>query len=139
VDVPSKSVNRDRGGGTDVAADLRRFAANYVREQEKDDVAGQERYYAGSVHFYGEGDLSWTRIAAATRRYHQNSRQRRYGISPASVRGPVDGGFWIVEQPYTWSKSDGTRVQTGKSVVRMRVVASGHGDFKITSVEEVGR
>jgi hypothetical protein len=139
VDLPSKSVSRDRSEGTGIAGDLRRFAANYVRDQEKDNVASQARYYAGSVHFYGEGDLSWTRIAAATRRYHQNSRQRRYNISPASVRGPVDGGFWIVEQPYTWSKSDGTRVQTGRSVLRMRVIPWGRGDFKITSIEEVGK
>ena len=138
VDAPSKSSNRDRSGETDVGGDLRRFAASYVREQEKEDVASQERYYSGSVHFYGEGDLSWTRIAAATRRYHRDSGQRRYNVLPANVRGPVDGGFWVVDQPYTWSKSDGTRVQTGKSVLRMRVIPSGRGRFKITSVEQVG-
>ena len=140
IPSPAKSVNRERKGDGDVAGDLRRFAANYLRADEKENVADQERFYAGSVHFHGEGDLSWTRIAAATRRYHQNAHQRRYTISQAaSVRGPVDGGFWIVEQPYAWTKSDGARVQTGRSVLRMRVVPSGHGDFKITSVEEVGR
>jgi hypothetical protein len=139
VDTPSKSSDRDRGGQMDVGGDLRRFAASYVQEREKQDVTGQERYYAGSVHFYGEGDLSWTRIAAATRRYQRNSGQRRYSVLPANVRGPVDGGFWIVDQPYTWSKSDGRRVQTGKSVLRMRVIPSGHGHFKITSIEEIGR
>jgi hypothetical protein len=140
VPSPSKSVNRERKGDTDVAGDLRRFAVNYLRSDEKENVADQERFYAGSVHFHGEGDLSWTRIAAATRRYHQNAHQRRYTISQAaSVRGPVDGGFWIVEQPYAWTRSDGTRTQTGRSVLRMRVIPSGHGDFKITSVEEVGR
>jgi hypothetical protein len=138
VDAPSKSSNRDSSGETDVGGDLRRFAASYVREQEKEDVAGQERYYAGSVHFYGEGDLSWTRIAAATRRYHRDSGQRRYNVLPANVRGPVDGGFWFVDQPYTWSKSEGTHVQTGKSVLRMRVIPSGRGRFKITSIEQVG-
>jgi hypothetical protein len=142
VDVPSpsKSVNRERKGDADVAGDLRRFAANYLRADEKEDVSDQERFYAGSVHFYGEGDLGWARIAAATHRYHQNAHQRRYIISQsASVRGPVDGGFWVIEQPFGWTKSDGTRVQTGRSVLRMRVIPIGHGDFKITSIEQVGR
>jgi hypothetical protein len=133
-------VNRERKGDTDVAGDLRRFAANYLRADEKEDVSDQERFYAGSVHFYGEGDLGWARIAAATHRYHQNAHQRRYIISQsASVRGPVDGGFWVIEQPFGWTKSDGTRVQTGRSVLRMRVIPIGNGDFKITSIEQVGR
>jgi hypothetical protein len=137
-DVASKSVNREPSGKTDVTGDLRRFAASYVRGQEKGDVANQEGYYAGSVHFYKEGDLSWTRIAAATRRFSQTSGPKHYSIAPANVHGPVDGGVWVVEQPYTWSKSNGAHVQTGRSVLRMRVIPSGRGGYKITSVEEVG-
>ena len=140
VPAPSKSANQARKGETDVARDLRRFAVDYLRADEKDNVSDLERFYAGSVHFHGEGDLSWAGIAAATRRYHQNAHQRRYIISQsASVRGPVDGGFWVVEQPFGWTKPDGARAQTGGSVLRMRVIASGHGNFKITSIEGVPR
>jgi hypothetical protein len=132
--APSKSVGPERGAGTDMTGDLRRFAASYLLADEREDVASQAGYYAGSVHFYGEGDLSWTRIAAATRRYHQSSRQRRYAISAASIRGPVNGGFWIIEQPFSWTKMVGTRVQTGRSVLRMWVIPWGRGNFKITSI-----
>jgi hypothetical protein len=138
-EVTPKSVSRERGGKTDVTGELQRFAASYVREQEKGDVANQESYYAGSVHFYKEGDLSWTRISAATRRFNRTSGPKRYSIAPANVHGPVDGGFFIVEQPYTWSKSNGGHVQTGRSVLRMRVIPSGRGGYKITSIEEVGK
>jgi hypothetical protein len=115
------------------------FAADYVRTDENENVEAQAKYYAGSVHFYGEGDLSWARIAAATQRYHRNSHQRRYVLSHANIRGPVDGGFWVVDQPFTWTKSDGARARTGRSVLRMRVIAVGRGNFKITSVEQVSR
>jgi hypothetical protein len=137
--APLKSPTKERGGGTEIAQDLRRFAADYLRTDENENVEAQAKYYAGSVHFYREGDLSWARIAAATQRYHRNSRQRRYVLSPASIRGPVDGGFWVVDQPFTWTKSDGIRSQTGRSVLRMRVLPVGRGNFKITSVEQIGR
>jgi hypothetical protein len=137
--APLKSPTKERGGGTEIAQDLRRFAADYLRTDENENVEAQARYYAGSVHFYREGDLSWARIAAATQRYHRNSRQRRYVLSPASIRGPVDGGFWVVDQPFTWMKSDGIRTHTGRSVLRMRVIPVGRGNFKITSVEQVGQ
>jgi hypothetical protein len=79
-------------------------------------------------------------IVAATRRYHQDAHQRQYIISlSATAREPVNGGYWIVEQPFGWTKSNGTRVHTGRSVLRIRVIASGHGNFKITSIEEVSR
>jgi hypothetical protein len=137
--APLKSPTKERGGGTEIAQDLRRFAADYLRTDENENVEAQAKYYAGSVHFYREGDLSWARIAAATQRYHRNSRQRRYVLSPASIRGPVDGGFWVVDQPFTWTKSDGIRTQTGRSVLRTRVIPVGRGNFKITSVEQIGR
>ena len=86
----SKNASEQPGTGTGVTGDLRRFAASYLRADEGEDAKSQAGYYAGSVHFYNEGDLSWTRIAAATRRYHQSSPQRRYVISAASVRGPVN-------------------------------------------------
>jgi hypothetical protein len=138
VEIPAKSANRERQGETDIAGDLRRFAVNYLRADEKEDVSDLERFYAGSVRFYGEGDLSWGSVAAATRRYHQKEHQRRYIISrSASVQGPVNGGFWVIEQPFNWTKADGAHLQTGRSVLRMRVIKSGHEDFKITSIEEV--
>src|SRR5262249_20725489 len=96
--APSKTANQQPATGTGITGNLRRFAESYLRADEGEDVKSQAGYYAGSVHFYNEGafynegNLSWTRIAAATRRYHQSSHQRRYVTSAANIRGPVNGG-----------------------------------------------
>ena len=122
------------------SGDLRRFALAFVQTDQTDNVADQHRFYADSVHFYREGDLSWSGVAAATRRYHQERQNKRYGTEgTAAVTGPVDGGFYIVEQPVSWSRKEGSRQIRGKSVLRLRVVPTGRGDWRITSIDEIGQ
>jgi hypothetical protein len=120
--------------------DLKRFALDFVRTDQVGSVADQHRFYADSVHFYDEGDLSWAGIAAATRRYHKVKQNRRYeAAAPAVVQGPVDGGFYVVDQPISWSQTDGSRLTHGRSMLHLRVVPTGRGGWKITSIEETGQ
>jgi hypothetical protein len=131
-DAPSGPANE--------SADLQRFVLDFVRSGQAGSVSQQHQFYADSVHFYGEGDLSWTGVAAATRRYNGENQSRRLGATaPAVVKGPVDGGFYVVDQPVSWSRTDGGRITRGRSVLRLRVVSTGRGGWKITSIEEVGR
>jgi hypothetical protein len=124
----------------DLSGDLRRFVADFVRTDQSNNVADQRRFYADSVHFYGEGDLSWTGVAAATRRYHQQEQTRRAEIAePAATKGPVNGGFYVVEQPVVWTKTQGSQLMRGRSVLRLRVVPIDRGGWKITSIEETNR
>lgn len=124
----------------DLSGDLRRFASSFVQADQTGNIADQHRFFADSVHFYREGDLSWAGVAAATRRYHQERQNRRYGAEgTATVKGPVNGGFYVVDQPVSWSRSDGSRVTRGRSVLRLRVVPTGRDGWKITSIEEIGQ
>ena len=124
----------------DESTDLRRFALDFVRTEQTGSVADQHRFYADSVHFYREGDLSWAGVAAAIRRFHQERQNKRYEArAPATVRGPVDGGFYIIDQPVSWSQTDGARPTSGEFMLHIRVVSTGQGSWKITSIEEVGR
>src|ERR1700736_1751029 len=119
--------------------DLQRFALDFVRTDQTGSVADQHRFYAESVHFYGEGDWSWANVAAAIRRFHQEKQNKRYkAAGSAAVKGPVDGGFYVVDQPVFWSRTDGSRVTRGRSMLHLRVVSTGRGNWKITSIEEVG-
>jgi hypothetical protein len=119
---------------------LRRFVSDFLRTDQSNNVAEQQRFYADSVHFYGEGDLSWTGVAAATRRYHQQEQMRRSEIAePAVTKGPVNGGFYVVEQPVIWTKAQGSQLKRGRSVLRLRVVPIDRGGWKITSIEETNR
>jgi hypothetical protein len=128
-DVPEKPTD-DSGG-------LQHFASDFVRTDQTGNVADQHRFYADSVHFYKEGDLSWAGVEAATRRYHQERQNRRLeAAAPAVVKGPVDGGFYVVDQPVFWNQTGGSR---GRSMLRLRVVPTGRGGWKITSIEEVGK
>jgi hypothetical protein len=136
-DHPSKDKDEPAKPG-DESADLQRFASDFVRTDQTGSVADQHRFYADSVHFHGEGDLSWAGVAAATRRYHQEKQNRRYGAAaPAIVKGPVDGGFYVVDQPVSWSRTDGSRLTRGRTMLHLRVVQNGRGSWKITSIEEV--
>jgi hypothetical protein len=122
------------------SADLRRFASAFLEADQTGNIADQHRFYADSVHFYREGDLSWTGVEAATRRYHQQRQNIRFGTEgTAAVKGPVDGGFYVVEQPVSWSRAEGSRLTRGRSVLRLRVVPTNRGDWKITSIEEIGQ
>jgi hypothetical protein len=135
VKVPDHPSKPDEKSG-----DLRRFASAFLETDQTGNIADQHRFYADSVHFYREGDLSWTGVAAATRRYHQERQNKRYGTEgTAAVKGPVNGGFYVVEQPVTWSRAEGSRLTRGRSVLRLQVVPTNRGDWKITSIEEIGR
>jgi len=120
------------------SGDLRRFALAFLQSNQSGNVADQHRFYADSVHYYREGDLSWAGVAAATRRYHQERQNKRYGTEgTAAVKGPIDGGFYVVEQPVSWSREEGSRQIRGKSVLRLRVVPTNRGDWRITSIDEI--
>ncbi|MBV8414707.1 MAG: hypothetical protein JO251_05795 [Verrucomicrobia bacterium] len=124
----------------DTSGDLRRFASSFLQSDQTGNIADQHRFFADSVHYYHEGDLSWAGVAAATRRYHQERQNRRYGVEgAATVKGPVNGGFYVVEQPVSWSRSEGSRVTRGRSVLRLRVVPTDRNGWKITSIEEIGQ
>jgi hypothetical protein len=133
--VPDHPSDPDEKSG-----DLRRFASAFLQTDQTGTVADQHRFYADSVHFYREGDLSWAGVAAATRRYHQERQNKRYGTGgTAAVTGPVNGGFYVVEQPVTWSRAEGSRLTRGRSVLRLRVVPTNRGGWQITSIEEIGK
>jgi hypothetical protein len=122
------------------SADLRRFASAFLEADQTGNIAAQHRFYADSVHFYREGDLSWSGVAAATRRYQLEKQNTRYQAEgTATVTGPVNGGFYVVEQPVSWSRAEGSRPARGRSVLRIRVVPTNRGGWKITSIEEIGR
>jgi hypothetical protein len=122
------------------SGDLQRFASDFVQTNQTGSVADQHRFYADSVHYYGEGDLSWASVAAATERHHRQQPNRRYGAAaPAVVKGPVNGGFYVVDQPVSWTRNEGSRSVRGRSVLRLRVVPTGRSGWKITSIEEVGQ
>jgi hypothetical protein len=130
----------DHAKSHDESTDLQRFAFDFVRSGQTGSVADQHRFYADSVHFYGEGDLSWAGVAAAIRRYHKEKQNMRYETAAAAgVKGPVDGGFYVVDQPVSWSRMDGSRLTRGRSMLHLRVVSTGRGIWKITSIEEVGQ
>jgi hypothetical protein len=119
---------------------LQRFASDFVRANQDDNFAEQHRFFAESVHFYGEGDLSLASVEAATRRYRREQLSKRSEVAePAAATGPVNGGFFVIEQPVRWTQSQGTKVKQGRSVLRLRVVPINHGGWKITSIDEVGR
>jgi hypothetical protein len=137
---PSQRTGDPPAAPEDLSGDLRRFVSDFVRTDQSNNVADQRRFYADSVHFYGEGDLSWAGVAAATRRYHQQDQMRRSEIAePAATKGPVNGGFYVVEQPVIWTKAQGSQLKRGRSVLRLRVVPIDRGGWKITSIEETNR
>ena len=131
-DHPSKSPEK--------SGDLQRFALAFLQADQTGNIANQHRFFADSVHFYREGDLSWAGVAAATRRYHQERKNVQYEIAgTAVIKGPVNGGFYVVEQPVSWSRAEGSRLMHGRSVLRIRVVLTNREDWKITSIEEIGQ
>lgn len=118
---------------------LEDFASDFVRTDRSGNIGEERRFYADSVHFYNEGDLSWASVAAATRRYHQGGQNKQFqAAGSATVKGPVDGGFYVVNQPVSWSRMEGSSLVRGRSLLRMRVLPTGT-TWKITSIEEVGQ
>jgi hypothetical protein len=123
----------------DQSDQLQSFASDFVRSEGSENIGEQRRFYAESVHFYHEGDLSWAGVAAATRRYRQDRQNKQFRASgAATVKGPVDGGFYLVDQAVSWTRLEGSSQVRGRSLLRLRVLPSSTG-WKITSIEEVGQ
>ena len=120
------------------SGELQRFALDFVQTDRSRNVASEHRFYAESVHFFNEGDLSWSGVAAAMRRYHLENKQFQVAGRPV-VQGPVNGGFYVIEQPVSWSQKNGSSFLRGRSVLRLRVLATGKAGWKITSIEELSR
>jgi hypothetical protein len=123
----------------DLSENLQRFASDFVRANQTDNVAEQHRFFADSVHFYQEGDLSLAGVEAASRRYHRDRQTKSEVAGPAVATGPVNGGFFVIKQPVRWSQTQGSKVAQGRSVLRLQVVPMSHGAWKITSIDEVNK
>jgi hypothetical protein len=121
----------------DLSENLQRFASDFVRANQTGNVAEEHRFFADSVHFYQEGDLSLAGVEAASRRYHRDRQTKSEVAGPGVATGPVNGGFFVIEQPVRWSQTQGSKVAQGRSVLRLRVVPISHGAWKITSIDEV--
>jgi hypothetical protein len=124
----------------DLSENLQRFASDFVRADQTDNVAEQHRFFAESVHFYREGDLSLAGVEAAMRRHHRDQQSKRSEVAgPAVATGPVNGGFFMIKQPVRWTQSQGSKVAQGRSVLQLRVVPLNHGGWKITSIDELSK
>jgi hypothetical protein len=137
---PTRKTDDRNSQSRDLTENLQRFASDFVRANQDDNFAEQHRFFAESVHFYREGDLSLAGVEAATRRYRREQLSKRSEVAePAAATGPVNGGFFVIDQPVRWTQSEGTKVKQGRSVLRLRVVPIDHGGWKITSIDEVGK
>ena len=138
--APTRKTDDRNSQSRDLTENLQRFASDFVRANQDDNFAEQHRFFAESVHFYREGDLSLAGVEAATRRYRREQLSKRSEVAePAAATGPVNGGFFVIDQPVRWTQSEGTKVKQGRSVLRLRVVPIDHGGWKITSIDEVGK
>ncbi len=138
--APTRRTDDRNSQSRDLTENLQRFASDFVRANQDDNFAEQHRFFAESVHFYREGDLSLAGVEAATRRYRREQLSKRSEVAePAAATGPVNGGFFVIDQPVRWTQSEGTKVKQGRSVLRLRVVPIDHGGWKITSIDEVGK
>jgi hypothetical protein len=138
--APPRKTDDRNSQSRDLTENLQRFASDFVRANQDDNFAEQHRFFAESVHFYREGDLSLAGVEAATRRYRREQLSKRSEVAePAAATGPVNGGFFVIDQPVRWTQSEGTKVKQGRSVLRLRVVPIDHGGWKITSIDEVGK
>jgi hypothetical protein len=138
--VESSTNQRTRGHDSpspNFSDTLQQFASDFVRANQTDN-AEEHRFFAESVHFYAEGDLSLAGVVAATQRHHRDQQAKRSEPEgPAVATGPVNGGFFVIQQPVRWSQAQGSKVTQGRSVLQLRVVPIDHGGWKITSIDEV--
>jgi hypothetical protein len=139
ADVPAEGGRTPEKVGQRPSGELQRFAMDFVQTDVSRNVASERRFYADSVHFFNEGNLSWSGVAAATRRYHDNQNKQFQIAGAPVVKGPVNGGFYVIEQPVSWSQKQGSVLLRGRSILRLQVLAAGRAGWKITSIEEVGR
>jgi hypothetical protein len=142
-DAPAESSGDptiDDSQSRELSENIQRFASDFVRANQTENFAEQHRFFADSVHFYREGDLSLAGVEAATRRYRRDQQIKQPEVAgPAVATGPVHGGFFVIEQPVRWTQSQGSKISRHQSVLHLRVVPINHGDWKITSIDETNR
>ena len=89
--------------------------------------------------FISEGDLSLAGVASATRRHHRDQQTKIRGSRAGRRDRSGERRFFCDRATGSVDPVAGTTVTQGRSVLRLRVLAISHGNWKITSIDEVNK
>ncbi len=126
-------------GNTNVNSDeqqLKKFVAEFLQTVASDDVSTQERFFAHRVAYFDQGVISLRRVQAAKESYnHQWPARDWRPQGEAEIHDTNNSRLYEIVQPYTWTASDGSRLDQGSGTLYMRVYKTSKGDFHIVHIE----
>jgi energy-coupling factor transporter ATP-binding protein EcfA2 len=126
-------------GNTDGVSDeqqLKNFVADYLQTVASDDVSSQERFFARRVTYFDQGVISLRRVQAAKESYNHAWPTREWKPrGDAEVHETSNSRLYEIVQPYSWTASDGSRLDQGSGTLFIRVYKTAKGDPHIVHIE----
>jgi hypothetical protein len=126
-------------GNTDSVSDeqqLKNFVADYLQTVASDDVSSQERFFARRVTYFDQGVISLRRVQAAKESYNHAWPTREWKPrGDAEVHETSNSRLYEIVQPYSWTASDGSRLDQGSGTLFIRIYKTAKGDLHIVHIE----
>jgi energy-coupling factor transporter ATP-binding protein EcfA2 len=137
VAIPPEANPADEN--TDGVSDeqqLKNFVAEYLQTVASDDVSSQERFFARRVAYFDQGVISLRRVQTAKESYNHDWPTREWKPrGDAEVHETNNSRLYEIVQPYTWTASDGSRLDQGSGNLLIWVYKTAKGDLHIVHIE----
>jgi hypothetical protein len=119
---------------------LKELVTEYLRTMASDDDSIQERFFAGRVHFYDKGVLSFPEIETSMERYRRQWPVRKWEPKgepefPNTLH-TSNPDLYEVLQPFDWTVSNGPKHKEGSAALYVRIRKAPNGDFHIFHLEQ---
>jgi hypothetical protein len=121
-------------------AAVKQFVLEYIRTVTNDDVSAQERFFAQSVNFYGEGVLPLQRVQASNERYRREWPNRDWQPQgEPKILHSANSKEYEVLQPFTWKVSNGAQHAEGSGALHLQIRKNTKGELHIVQVQHSKR
>jgi len=133
---PSESPVDGNTNGTSDEQQLKKFVVDYLETVGSDDVSTQERFFSHRVDYFDQGVLSLRRLQEAKESYNRQWPTREWKPQrEAEIQYNNNSKLYEIVQPYTWTASDGSKLDQGSGSLYMRVYKTSKGNFHIVHIE----
>jgi len=115
---------------------LKRFVLDYLKTVASDDVSTQESFFAHRVTYFDQGVISLRKVQEAKESYDSEWPNRDWKPKgEPEIRPSANPKMYEVLLPFTWTASDGSRIDEGSATLFLRIWKNSKGEFHIVHIE----
>ena len=115
---------------------IKKFVLDYLQTVASDDIATQESFFAHRVTYFNQGVISIRKVQEAKESFDRQWPKRDWkSKGEPEIHPTANPKMYEILQPFTWTASDGSRVDQGSATLFLRVWRNSKGEFHIVHIE----